>query len=594
MVTEIEAKEVKVAKLFSSDFIFEIPIYQRPLSWETDNFDILFEDIFDAINDNENQYFLGTIIIHEHENANNKYYIVDGQQRISALAILMAVIRDLPLTSQISNLSYRLNSYLYQEEDRFSQIPEEMRIIPWDDLRNIFKKYIYDFKGTINYKNDFENKLIEYSDEQDPKYHLYEAIDVFTEKLNERLTDTKQLERFVIYLLNQVSLVYIKTATLKSAFRLFNVLNTRGMPLNTSDLLKSENIGVIPDEVMRHKYANNWRDIENNLGRDELENIITFIRTIQIKEKAKFSIYEEYRRFIFEKELLTRGKVFIDYLSEVADIYLNKILEGKVIGQARKGNEYNNIANLLRRFIPFSDWIPPLVLFYYKFKEDRYLLQFILQLEKKVIIEWVSGFSYTERITSLNKILKLIEISDYPQKVIQELLFYKGEELPGRTARMLDFGNKNNIQSILLDKLNDMQFYSIYGGKLAKYILLRLDMQYWELENFTGYPGTITVEHILPQNPSKDSEWLRIFSAEEREQWTNRLGNLVLLSGRKNSQAQNYKYEDKKDIYFKGKSTPFRITQLLDKNEENQWNLNELTNRHQLLIDDAKKLFLNY
>jgi hypothetical protein len=159
---------------------------------------------------------------------------------------------------------------------------------------------------------------------------------------------------------------------------------------------------------------------------------------------------------------------------------------------------------------------------------------------------------------------------------------------------MLDFENKTNIQSILLDKLNDIQFYSIYGGKLAKYILLRLDMQYWELENFTGYPGTITVEHILPQNPSKDSEWLRIFTEEERVQWTNRLGNLVLLSGRKNSQAQNYKFKDKKDIYFKGKSTPFRITQLLNKNEKNQWNLGELTNRHQLLIDDTKNLFLNY
>jgi uncharacterized protein with ParB-like and HNH nuclease domain len=155
MITEIEAKEAKVGQLFSSDFIFEIPIYQRPLSWEKDNFDILFEDIFDSINDDENQYFLGSIIIHEHENVNNKYFIVDGQQRISALAILMAVIRDFPATSQISNLKNRLYSYLYQEEDRFRRIPEEMRIIPWDDLRDIFKKYIYEYNGTLKYKSDF-------------------------------------------------------------------------------------------------------------------------------------------------------------------------------------------------------------------------------------------------------------------------------------------------------------------------------------------------------------------------------------------------------------------------------------------------------
>jgi hypothetical protein len=406
------------------------------------------------------------------------------------------------------------------------------------------------------------------------------------------LTKLNELERFVIYLLNQVYLVYIKTATLKSAFRLFNVLNTRGLPLNTSDLLKSENIGVIPDEGVRYKYAKIWRDIENNLGRDELENIITFIRTIQIKEKAKFSIYEEYRRFIFENQLLNNGTDFIDYLRDVSDIYLIKILEGKIKGETKIVNEYKNIANLLKRFVPFSDWIPPLFLFYLKFRNDEYLLEFILRLEQKVIIEWISGFSYTERITSLNKLLKLIEASDYPQKVIQELLFYKGEDLPGRTARMLEFGNKSNIQSILLERLNDIQFYSIYGGKLAKYILLRLDLTYWELENFTGYPGTITVEHILPQNPSKDSEWLKIFTEEEREQWTNRLGNLVLLSGRKNSQAQNYSFKDKKSIYFKEKSTSFRITQRI--NDKDQWNLKELNDRQQLVINDAKKIFLNY
>ena len=95
IMSEIEAKEVTVGKLFSPDFIFEIPIYQRPLSWARDNFDLLFEDIYDALTNKENQYFLGSIILQEHENKKNRYDIVDGQQRLSALAILMAVIREI-------------------------------------------------------------------------------------------------------------------------------------------------------------------------------------------------------------------------------------------------------------------------------------------------------------------------------------------------------------------------------------------------------------------------------------------------------------------------------------------------------------------
>jgi len=590
MSTEIEAKEVTVGKLFSPDFMFKIPIYQRPLSWGKDNFDQLFEDILDAINSEQKQYFLGSIILQEHEHDKNKFDLVDGQQRISSLAILMAVIRDY---ANIPDLTNNLTSYLYQKEDKYKRIPAEMRITPWEDLKEMFKKYIYESEGTQKFMNDFERKLIKYNDTQDPRYHLYEAIDIFIEKLKEKLQNPSDLEKFVEYLLNQVYLVYIKTVAFASAFRLFNVLNTRGLPLNTSDLLKSENIGEIKDESMRLQYAKIWRDIENNLGREELENVIAFIRTIQIKEKAKLSIYEEYRREIFGKGHLKKGVEFIEYVREVSEIYTDKILEGKtILGKMSKENEYKNIINLLRIFVPFSDWIPPLIAFCRKFRVDEHLFNFILKLEKKVIIEWVAGFSSTERITSLNRIIKLIENENNPQTILDNLLFYKGEELAGRPSRILDFSTKDRVDYILRDRLYDAQFYSIYGGKLAKYILLRIDMKYWELENFPGYPGTITVEHILPQTPPKDSEWVKMFSEGERMEWTNKLGNLVLLSGIKNSKAQNYDFDKKKTVYFKGKSTPFRITREVE--NKDKWTLEELKARHQKLLNDATEIFLNY
>jgi len=591
MVTEIEAKEVKIGKVFSPDFMFEIPIYQRPLSWERDNFEQLFEDIFDAMNNNENQYFLGSIILQEHEQQENKYYLIDGQQRISALAILMAVIRDF---TDISDLKQNLAHCLYQPASIFFNIPAEMRIIPWDDLKDIFGNYIYESGGTQKFINDFERNSIEYTDMQDPRYHLYEAICVFEKQLKGKLQKPDDLKRFVIYLLNQVYLVYIKAANFDSAFRLFNVLNTRGRPLTTSDLLKSENIGAIEDKSTRLQYANIWRAIEDKLGRVELENVIAFIRTVQIKEKSKKSIYEEYRKEIFERGRLKRGTEFIDYVKGIADIYTNKILEGKItLGDTGKQNEYKNIITFLRRFVPFSDWIPPLVSFYHKFRTDEYLLDFTLRLEKKVMIEWISGFSPTERITSLNRVIKLVEMEKEPRKVVDELLFYKGEErVTGRPPRMLDFSDKSQIEPKLIDKLDDNQFYSIYGGKLAKYILLRIDMKYWDLENFPGYPGTITVEHILPQTPPEDSEWIERFGEKERMEWTNKLGNLVLLSGKKNSKAQNYDFDKKKDVYFKEKSTPFRITHEVE--DKDEWSLEELKLRHQKLLSDAKEIFLDY
>jgi hypothetical protein len=61
------------------------------------------------------------------------------------------------------------------------------------------------------------------------------------------------------------------------------------------------------------------------------------------------------------------------------------------------------------------------------------------------------------------------------------------------------------------------------------------------------WDGQKTVEHILPQNPS-DGEW-RQFDPSQRNTITNTIGNLVLLTSRKNSSASNAPFADKKKIY---------------------------------------------
>ena len=77
------------------------------------------------------------------------------------------------------------------------------------------------------------------------------------------------------------------------------------------------------------------------------------------------------------------------------------------------------------------------------------------------------------------------------------------------------------------------------------------------LDSLLAEPGAIyeqnvlSVEHVLPQTPEEGSVWLDWFpDPEQREMWTHRLANLVLLSRRKNSQAQNFDFERKKNEYF--------------------------------------------
>jgi hypothetical protein len=65
---------------------------------------------------------------------------------------------------------------------------------------------------------------------------------------------------------------------------------------------------------------------------------------------------------------------------------------------------------------------------------------------------------------------------------------------------------------------------------------------------------------VLPQRPKPDSQWQLDFTTAQRAQWTNRLANLVLLSNRKNAQAQNYEFAQKKEKYLQRGVVTFPLT----------------------------------
>ena len=584
-VSRIEAKEAKAGELFSEQFIFEVPIYQRPLSWAREHFEQLITDIMDAMNSQEEQYFLGSIVLNERKE--RRYEVIDGQQRLTALTILLAIIRDL---IRDEDRKREIHSYIYQEERPLKGIPAIMRVVPWEDLQRLFQDYIYTVGKTRELLEDFMNGRIKYADKQDPVYHLYEAVSVFYEKLSDM--DDRQLEELSKYLLNNVYFVYIKTTSRSSAFRLFNVLNTRGLPLSTIDILKSVNLEAIDEDHLRKKYAYKWRELEEDIGREELDNLIAYVRMIKVKRKARLSMYDEYER-MFKAGLLKKGMEFFEYIYNMAEIYRDKILDPQINAKnSELKNRYIAIVDVMKRYLPFSDWIPPVMAFHHKFRDEDALSLFLLKLEKKVFIEWLAGFSVTERITSMARILRLIEKSNSSEDVINNMFVHEEEEpRKGKKGRVIDFHDRKLVEEILIGKLDDPQLYTLHGGKLAKYVLLRMDIELWNLESvLPKYQGMVTVEHILPRNPPPDSEWIKKFSEEERRIWTDKLGNLVLLSGRKNSKAGTRDFKKKKETYFRRKCTPFRITQeIMDYDD---WNVDVLENRHHILMERAKDIYL--
>lgn len=531
----IKAEEIKLRDLLTNR-LFEIPIYQRPFSWSEDNFQALIEDISGAMESNENSYFLGTVLLRR--KGDITYEIVDGQQRLTSLIILFAVARDM-----LSDSGFKddLKNYVIQRGSQLGGIPDRTRIQVWENLKDLFSRYIYKENGTIRLMEDFESGRISYPDRDSPVYHLYEAVKVFRD-FAESITPEK-LKEFLSYVLQNVYFVYIITDNRSSAFRLFNVLNTRGLPLSAGDVLKSMNLESV-SEKEREQYFNRWRNLEEDLGREKLEDLISYIRTIYAKEKAKRELVEEFEK-LFRENKIKRGTEFFDIVTSYGEIYKEKVLEPQL--KSLFPNErarYAFLMEIMNKFMPFSEWVPPLLFFYKKFGDERLLYEFAFNLERKVFIEWCADFTASERITAAINLIRLIENSKTPEEVIEKMFKSPEEVRRGRERRTIDFNDRELIKNIIKAKLDDTQFYSLKGGKMARYVLLRLDMEMQE-ENFGGYLNleTVTVEHILPRKPQ--GEWLNVFSEEEIKEIVNKLGNLALLNRRRNSKASNYEYEKK-------------------------------------------------
>lgn len=580
MRVDIDAEEIYIKNLFSEKYLFQIPNFQRPFSWTVENFDQLFEDLKDAKNNNQEifaddvqeyePYFIGSIILCTDESradGSGVYDIIDGQQRLTSLVILMAVLRDLAVNKKAYD---NLSEKIYQEEDEFAGTSESIRLKVREKEKEFFKKNILKPGSTK------EIDRIDLRNLSEPKINIVDAVKTFRDKLiTDNGADQNLINDMTKYILQKLVLVVVKTNSIYSAFRLFNVINARGMPLSNSDLLKSENLREINDSKEQDKYAKLWEDMEEEVGREEIEDLISFIRSIKLKEKAKSSIYEEFDKKVFIKENDFKGKPFIEYLNKVKNIYQKKLLDADITADdERKSTYYHNLVSLMYNYLPFKDWMIAPIRFSEKFS-DPLLYDFIKKYEKRIAVDWVKGLSYTPRLSQIYRIVKLIENQDDAHDIFNsELLSIDEKEIPN-----------------LEDALNYRDFYKKGRWQVPKYVLLRLDLDQRNSDSVKiNYGDNISVEHILPKRADADY-WTERFDDRAQYEWKNRLGNLVPLNGRKNTRASNKAFTDKVEDYFDKKKNDFVLVEELK--DYNDWNLDNLKERHNELIQKTINIWTN-
>ncbi|MCZ0940630.1 MAG: RecQ family ATP-dependent DNA helicase [Caldilineaceae bacterium] len=554
MSETIEAKELQLVSIFGDNYRFEIPEYQRPYAWTTEQTGELLDDLLHAMEHVENvrdasPYFLGSIVIIK-KGLQPQAQIVDGQQRITTLTILLCVLRE--LASEESDRS-DTHSYIHAPGRESAGIPGHYRLAVRERDRKFFQSNIQQM-GRL--RSLLERPPANLPDSQ--RRMLENARHLFNSLVGHEERRRKILMQFIA---QRCYLVVVSASDQNAAYRIFSVLNDRGLDLSPTDILKAGIIGALPENV-RSQHTEIWEEIEEDLGRDRFSDLFAHIRMIAMKRRQQGTLQQEFQDHVLKE--VDR----VDFINEVLEPYADAYAtvtgasyEGT--GGSREVNKYLRYLNRLDNF----DWIPPAMAFYRREQSPEAFLRFVRDLERLAYAMFIVRANVYRRTSIYADILRAIDHEEDLNGVSSPLQLSSGEIADVLRALDGPIGSLTRVRRTLLLRLD-----SLLADEGARY-----------------EHSTITVEHVLPRNPERNSQWLRDFPDEEkREEWTDKLANLVLLSRTKNSQALNYDFDRKKTAYFqRGGVVTFALTTQVV--AESEWTPDVLQRRQSELINALKK-----
>ncbi|WP_126971374.1 DUF262 domain-containing protein [Xanthomonas sp. BRIP62411] len=554
MAKTLEAHDKLIREIFEGSYQFEIPDYQRPYAWTTEQAGELFDDLISAMRDAHvsgasSQYFLGSIVLIKSDRE-PKSSVVDGQQRLSTLTMLFAVLREV-----MPHAADDITDFLYKKGKISLGEKNEYRLTAREEDADFFRANIQEPGGIA--------QLVVSTDKlEDSRLRYRENALLLLAKAKALLpVDLIALWQF---LANDCSLVVISTPDLEAAYRIFSVLNNRGLDLAPIDIIKAQVLGLIrttAGEAKSRSYAKEWSRIESSLGRDAFGDLFGHIRTIYTKQKQRATLVKEFQDHV------TEYKAPIDLVDKVIKPYAEvwdfvRDADFEATEHAETINEYLSWLNR----VDFKDWVPPALVYFKRFRQrPKLLVEFFASLERLTYFLLVTKVGINERIETYAALTKEIEPAAFN-------------------------GDLTALDTLTLTDKQKREFVVALDGNIYRNLPKARMALVLRLESLVRAPGVqlqnaVSLEHVLPQTPPDDSDWLRWFPDEdERDEWTHRLANLVPLDRNKNSFASNYEFSRKKDAYFrgKGKASPFVLTQ--EVRSENEWTPALLAERQQRLV----------
>ncbi|GAA7095144.1 hypothetical protein HpBGD15_02090 [Helicobacter pylori] len=382
----------------------------------------------------------------------------------------------------------------------------------------------------FNSKKDFQYALTSFNDapiSNNKNNYLKNAVCL---KNYLRKKEIEDINDFIEWLYFKVVFITITCPDADKALRIFNVLNARGLALNATDIFKGELLKHTKEHE-REEFVSRWNALSQKCSDNDLA-----IETL-------FSWYLTYLNPVTSKEKMEKGLVIwfknlnktpLEYLKGVEDFY----------------NAYCEVLEMTDRYahlLSYKDDNRLIVILctglLHRYSESK--IEALKELLVKFYYQdWVAGLVRSTRGQTCCNIINALK----EKKSVEDI-----------ASIVKKYLNDKNTTQRFKENLQDSNLYTkfYFAGKSGKKnswlgpILILVE--YFISDD--PRPKRIEkndfhVEHILPQNPDPSRQWVKDFSEEERKLYTHSLANLTLLGGKKNKQASNLDFKDKKKIYM--------------------------------------------
>lgn len=530
---EMEGKTLEpnlwnLENLFES--IYDVPVYQRPYSWDKEQVDVLLSDIIETYNsDSKNDgYYTGNIIVYDKNDKINglitKYDIIDGQQRITTFTLILLALYTISLTIGVCETDKTLNNIkkaLWKYANRSYQ-KEYMAVT----LNSIEKKCFLDL-----YNHCFDNPKTAIS-----FCNNYHCSSIFEKRvisnfkhicatLEKEITsdDQGKILDFADYILQYIQIIVIEAkCNANKVFSMFESINSKGKKPEEIDLIKTYIFSKL-DEASYSTYLDKWGQLIMKTQDNLYDYLYNYIKAFLCfyRQNIKINNFKsickgrllQYFNETNEAEAL---KKMLDDMYEKVDFYnmLSSAEKANSLVNSNKFRFYYKIFTEISYKHPKSLFLRTLV----EYKQGKinkndvvdivlettsFMMKF-LTIDNRDSKDAITLFSsimndiYMANSVSKDLIINAIAAEMVKQGVTSDKL--KSD------LKYMDAYEQNKKLTISLLALYDSTSKDEYGKTKISY-----DQAYTLLNS---YSSVFSLDHLLVQTPDKNSNKFKYYKDE--------------------------------------------------------------------------------